>query len=433
MYIQQLPIEILREIFTQLLLQHTNSNSCHFIPEKNGLYPNNAATRYFRYGESGSCVCWQLDLLSVSMVCKSWYVISLELLESRPIVKMHQGQTPSWLPLMNHASFQRNYPFRSKLIKILKESYLANLVFHQQVRHLVIDFASFDTIRREKTKNNMIVKKKVHHPKALKDMIELFRLCSQVERLDIICDAGFTSLLSHGNGGNHSDLSYDTNNSILSTSLTLQKALLPYNNIRRLDFVGFNPIQRCPCCAGKSWDKYLSPIIHCLTHLDTIVLQSVLPSPQVFETLSKNTNIKNIVFYKSMITVPLQKKNATSATSATSSTRRLSTSIHQIPSRLWHQVTSVEIYEDIEDAVTWQSKRYLKELVSQVGPQLEAFTLQFGSKEENERSLFSTLRTRHDEESHNSTDIKDPNSPLHELKLKATSLKYLKLVNVPEI
>jgi len=38
---------------------------------------------------------------------------------------------------------------------------MANLAFHQQVRHLVIDFASFDTIRREKSKTtNMMIKKR---------------------------------------------------------------------------------------------------------------------------------------------------------------------------------------------------------------------------------------------------------------------------------
>ncbi|KAI7907540.1 uncharacterized protein BX663DRAFT_481865 [Cokeromyces recurvatus] len=418
MYIEQLPVEIVREIFIQLLLQHTNSSKCHFLPEKNGFYPKYVSTRYSPYGENGTyCLCWQLDLLSISMVCRTWHSISIDLMGSHSIIKYHPSPT-SWLSLLNHASYQRNYPFRSKLVKLLKESSMANLDFHRQVCHLVIDFASFDTIRREKTKNNIIIKKKVHHPKALKDMTELFKLCSQIKRLDIICDAEFTSLLSHDNSSyDHHDLS---NNSILSTSKAIQKNLLPQCSIKRLDFVGFNPIQRCPCCAGKMWDKYLFPIISSLLTLDTIVFQSVLPSPQVFEILSKNSNIKTMIFYRSIITVPLQKGNRTSP--------RLNTTIHHIPSRLWNQVTSVEIYEDIEDSVTWQSKRYLKEFVLHVGPQLEKFVLQFETKEENEKSLSSLLN-----DDIIMDVIQDPNSPLHDLKLKATHLKYLKLVNVPEI
>jgi len=110
-------------------------------------------------------VCWQLDLLSVAMVCKSWYLIGLEFMQSASAAIAITGNNASnqlpWMPLVNHPSHSRSYPFRSRLVKLLKESSLANLAFHQQVRHLVIDFASFDTIRREKSKStNMMIKKK---------------------------------------------------------------------------------------------------------------------------------------------------------------------------------------------------------------------------------------------------------------------------------
>lgn len=119
------PVEIIREIFSSLSMQH-------------------------KKGCNGVCMCWQLDLLSVSMVCKSWYSIAVEFVKYKD----------PWLPLLNYASHQRTYPFRSRLVKLLNESKLSNLIFHYSVRHLVIDFASFDTISREKTKNNMLVKRK---------------------------------------------------------------------------------------------------------------------------------------------------------------------------------------------------------------------------------------------------------------------------------
>lgn len=50
--------------------------------------------------------------------------------------------------------------FDQDLLGLLEESRYLNLVFHQLVRHLVIDFASFDTIRREKVKSNITLKRR---------------------------------------------------------------------------------------------------------------------------------------------------------------------------------------------------------------------------------------------------------------------------------
>jgi hypothetical protein len=133
-----LPVEILREIFSHLLLQHQQQK---------------AICKY--KGSNNKCQCWQLDLLSISMVCKSWSSIAFE------YMMYHSNNQEGWLPLLNfYGGNQRSFPFRSRLVKLLAESKLSNLSLHNSVRHLVIDFASFDTIRREKTKNNTIVKRK---------------------------------------------------------------------------------------------------------------------------------------------------------------------------------------------------------------------------------------------------------------------------------
>jgi hypothetical protein len=76
-------------------------------------------------------------------------------------MQFHSSKQKDWLPLLNYAGYQRGgYPFRSRLVGLLEESRYLNLVFHQLVRHLVIDFASFDTIRREKVKSNITLKRR---------------------------------------------------------------------------------------------------------------------------------------------------------------------------------------------------------------------------------------------------------------------------------
>lgn len=264
-------------------------------------------------------------------------------------------------------------------------------------------------------------------------MIELIKLCTQTERLDIICDAGFTNLLttssSHDNIIDSSGSNGVENNSILHSCKVLQQTLMQQNQndrIKRLDFIGFNPIQRCPCCAGKEWDQYLLPLMTCLSSVETLVLQNVLPSVDLFQTLN-SPRLTKIVFYKSMVTVPLFKKTKTS-TSAT----KFITSVNLIPQRLWKQIKHVEIYEDIEDVTTWRSKRYLTELVNNVHD-LESFVLQFDTKEGNEKCLSLGHSSSH-VSSFGSNKITNCNSPLYDLRMKCkNTLRQMTLINVPDI
>ncbi|KAK4519964.1 uncharacterized protein ATC70_010208 [Mucor velutinosus] len=353
--------------------------------------------------------------------------------------RIPSNQLP-WLPLVNHPSYSRSYPFRSRIVKLLKESRMANLAFHQQVRHLVIDFASFDTIRREKSKTtNMMIKKRVHHANALTELKEIINLCTQIERLDIICDAGFANLVSCSHLSNTTSAPHDTlidnseNNSILSVCNALQQTLMQQRQsdcIKRLDFIGFNPIQRCPCCAGKEWDQYLKPLVSCLSSVEILVLKDVLPSVDAFRALN-SPHLKKIVFYKSMVTIPLFKK----VRSASTSTTKFITSVSLIPDTLWRQIEHIEIYEDIEDVTTWRSRRYLTELVNAVHD-LESFVLQFGTKEANERSLVTvnnSILEEHDIPNDQCGDIRvNCDSPLYDLSMKCkTTLKRMTLVNVP--
>lgn len=142
----RLPVEVNREIFRYLLLQHSYADNffghddekrCRYLSQKHCLYPNQTMLRYFRYGEDGKCICWQLDILSVSMVCRTWYHICADLLKNQ--------KAQPWLHLLNLPSFRRTYPFRPRLIQLLKESYYTNSCIRKQIKNLVIDFKSFDS------------------------------------------------------------------------------------------------------------------------------------------------------------------------------------------------------------------------------------------------------------------------------------------------
>lgn len=223
-----------------------------------------------------------------------------------------------------------------------------------------------------------------------------------------------------------------------------QEEIWRNSKIKRLNLVGFNPIQRCPCCAGRDWDTHLIPLLRCLS-LDTLVLQHVLPSEQVLLSLAEQSNIKRIVLFRSLITIPesqvekdangspIRYKRRASNNTLTAQPTKRTNSISRIPQKLWHQITSLSIYEDKEDASTWPGRRYLYDLVEHVGPQLEEFTLQFGTKEENEASLNQSYTAEAFMDSGDDLFISDPTSVLHDLKIKCRgSLRRITLVNVPE-
>lgn len=284
---------------------------------------------------------------------------------------------------------------------------------------------------------HIFIHPQVHHSHALSDVTNLLELCTNTEQLDIICDAGFVSLLPQH--------SHECNSIASNVSFLEEREEIWRNSkIKRLNLVGFNPIQRCPCCAGRDWDTHLIPLLRCLS-LDTLVLQHVLPSEQVLLSLAEQSNIKRIVLFRSLITIPesqvekdangspIRYKRRASNNSLTAQPTKRANSISRIPQKLWNQITSLSIYEDKEDASTWPGRRYLNDLVEHVGPQLEEFTLQFGTKEENESSLSQSYTAEASMDSDDKLFISDPMSVLHDLKLKCRrSLRRITLVNVPE-
>lgn len=186
----------------------------------------------------------------------------------------------------------------------------------------------------------------VHNNAAFGDMVQLLDICSNTKRLDIICGAEFTTLLPT-NGSNSNN-----GNNFLSTISVLKRKLQCSNKIKRLDLIGYSPIRRCPCCAGRDWDQYLKPLIHCLS-LDTLVLQHVLPSEELFCALADQESLKRIVLYRSLITfTESQFLCGFNTNKRKAATLQRMNSITRISGKLWNQITSLVIYEEIEGAVT---------------------------------------------------------------------------------
>lgn len=132
-----LPTEIIREIFKQLIIQNKKHAKQH-----------NHVNCFYDTHNRNICLCWQLDILSVSMVCSRWYTIASCMIE--------ETKEP-WTALMNHTNKQRMYPFRSRLVKLLNESRQAHLFFHLRIRHLAIDFLSSEANDKGKERNKRFV------------------------------------------------------------------------------------------------------------------------------------------------------------------------------------------------------------------------------------------------------------------------------------
>ncbi|CAO3575928.1 unnamed protein product [Absidia cylindrospora] len=64
--------------------------------------------------------------------------------------------------------------------------------------------------------------------------------------------------------------------------------------LSHLIFTSREPIQRCPCCAGRGWDHSLLPLLQHLP-VTTLELDHVLPSRSVLECLAQSKRIHTLV------------------------------------------------------------------------------------------------------------------------------------------
>jgi hypothetical protein len=86
-----------------------------------------------------SCMCSQIELLNISMVCSSWHRIASSIM------------TSPWPLLVNFPGIRRTYPYRHRISQLLQESKRLNLDFHRHVNQLVLDFSSLDLKGKKST------------------------------------------------------------------------------------------------------------------------------------------------------------------------------------------------------------------------------------------------------------------------------------------
>jgi hypothetical protein len=157
--------------------------------------------------------------------------------------------------------------------------------------------------------------------------------------------------------------------------------------------------------------------------ISELILGHVVPSAEVYHTLSSQKNLSCLVFKRSIMTM--------SSTNKKGERFYKETSIGRVPKSLWNQISRIEIYEDIEDSTIWRS-RYLLELIDNVRS-LRQLVLHFGTPEENEKMM----RNRPPPSTIGTTVISG--SSEFELLLSRLivtckdSLEWILLVNVPNI
>ncbi|KAI8887827.1 hypothetical protein K501DRAFT_174405 [Backusella circina FSU 941] len=261
--------------------------------------------------------------------------------------------TSPWPLLVNFPGNRRTYPYRHRISQLLQESKRLNLDFHRHVNQLLLDFSSLD-LKDDSNINNTI---------------QLLNTCPDIERLGIIYDTRFASLVSQGT-------MLQENIALISKTLEQSRP----TKVRQLELVGQNPGLRCPCCSGKNWDHFLRQLLDKLD-ISELILGHVVPSVEVYRTLSAQKNLSCLVFKRSIMTM-------SGTTSKKGGEKKIKeTSIGRVPKQLWNQISRIEIYEDIEDSTVWRS-RYLLELINNV-KSLRQLVLHFGTPEENEKMMMS--------------------------------------------
>ncbi|KAI8887672.1 hypothetical protein K501DRAFT_241721 [Backusella circina FSU 941] len=303
---------------------------------------------------------------------------------------------------------ERTYPYLKRMLGILKDSKNYNLDLHLQVQYLIIDFAMLDSLQYQQQTDS----RDIHYEEYTENIIQLLYTCSNVERLGIMYDTKFVSLVTQGTA-----LSETIQQ--LSIFVRLQKE----NKIKQLDLIGYNPIQRCPCCSGKEWDHLLIPFIDALS-LKRLVLRHVVPTSTICEAFARQESLTRLTLFRSIMTIPSDTKYPLPID-------QRPTSIERIPSKIWKQIKHLDILENSEDCSIWPL-RYLDKIAERIET-LERFSLVFGTSEENVQCLENEGNMFLD----NMTMIPENNrfnaALIRLISSSSESLTQMSLVNVPNI
>lgn len=134
-----------------------------------------------------------------------------------------------------------------------------------------------------------------------KSIQALLGICPNLKTVEILYDSRYSprTRLVANHQHHRSTRALDNLASAISAALT--KRHLPPSFLSHLIFTAREPIQRCPCCAGRGWDQTLRPLLQQLP-ITTLELDHVLPSRSVLECLAQTQRIHTLVIRGNILT-----------------------------------------------------------------------------------------------------------------------------------
>ncbi|KAI8329224.1 hypothetical protein BC941DRAFT_443377 [Chlamydoabsidia padenii] len=263
---------------------------------------------------------WTLNILSTCMVCQSWYTAGSEYLSMRrctlPFLSLSTLLYAVETCLTDHPTWSQ----------VLLESQRNRLDFHTYPRRLILNLSpllnppSSYLLQRQQQRNHTLVRETEQMSKSIHDLITS---CSNLKMVEILYDSRYTTKPKriHPSTRALNDLSRVLSNALTTTSLS------------HLIFTAREPIQRCPCCAGRGWDQTLRPLLQQLP-ITTLELDHVLPSRSVLECLAETRRIDTLIIHGNILT---QASRLARYGSSVSTPPR-------IPLELLSQLRTLEIY-----------------------------------------------------------------------------------------
>ncbi|CAO3590520.1 unnamed protein product [Absidia cylindrospora] len=193
--------------------------------------------------------------------------------------------------------------------RLLLESKQNKLDFHQYVRRLVVNLSgAFNTSSQQfemtKSESNDKLEQTIDIELFLESVKIILVTCPNVETLEIVYDCHYIPFIGNRKPCQLLDLlsksisdaltvhefqHHGPTQSAASTSRSSTCLFLSH-----LVLTSREPLQRCPCCAGRGWDHALIPLLQQLP-VTTLELDHVLPSRPVLECLAQSRRIHTLV------------------------------------------------------------------------------------------------------------------------------------------
>ncbi|KAI9302426.1 hypothetical protein BJ944DRAFT_242373 [Cunninghamella echinulata] len=312
---------------------------------------------------------WVLNILTVCIISRSWYNVGTYYISKRLSFTHYESlhyllqtiETPSYYQknnITNGAASQQ----QPNWISLLSSSQQNQLDFHLHVRKMVLNLSLLfnqvsltTSIRRKKP-----VAKKGRNPlledSLLKTITSLFETCPNINKVEIIYDTKSSPRIEKKDDESislfrelsktittaltkHAKHYHYLSNRKLSSSPTTKTTKDHCIYLNHLILKSNEQTQKCPCCIGKGWDHFLSPILKALP-ITILELDQVLPSRTVLEHLADyqqhdlSSPIHTLII-RGNVLIQLSRLARHGATIS---------SPPRIPIHLFHHIKTLEIY-----------------------------------------------------------------------------------------